>query len=98
MGFRDYEDYMMIKCSPIREIGDIDTFLANISVITDDFEVTKFCGFQIPQYHLSYNDGFTDEEVAEISEYLKEHEDKLVDMAKCAEVPEDAPEGDSEFI
>ena len=69
------EDCIMVKCSPIVHYNGQDVFLANVSVLTKDGG--KYCGIQFPQNHLSYCRGFTQEELAEITETLSSREDEL---------------------
>ena len=69
----------------------------NISVVSEDM-TAKFCGIQLPQYHLSYNDGFDDAEIAEIKRKLVLMEMDLFAKAQRAIVRLDAPEGDVEYI
>jgi len=97
MGIKEYEDYIMIKCSPIHNLDGLNTFLVNISVVTEDM-TAKFCGFQLPQYHLSYNDGFSNEEVSELKKKIEGMETELLEKAKNTVGYKGAPDGDIEYI
>ncbi len=97
MSIAEFEDYMMITCSPIRKIKGIDTFLANISVVHDDFGAT-FCRIQLTQRHLSYNEGFSDEEISELFVKVIGLESELLEEARKTNPRDGAPDGDVEIL
>ena len=90
MGIKDYEEYIMVKCSPIVHYNGKDVFLANVSLLTE--EGGKFCGIQFPQKHLSYCRGFTQEDIDELMDSLSEREEELRKEASLLPpLPEDIP-------
>lgn len=68
MGKHLNEDTIMITCSPVQKLNDSEYVLVNISCCDDD--TSKYCGIQLPQLFLSYNRGFSEDEIAELLELV----------------------------
>ena len=87
--------FLNVKCSPIRRVGDIKTFIVNYDYY--DQKVSKQCGIQLPQFHVAYNDGFTEGELNELIELTAENLDELIDeaMDKSADLDDDDPPQDT---
>ena len=98
MGIMDYEEKMMIKCSPIVNFNGKDVFLVNVSMLGGD-GMGKFCGIQFPQRHLSYCKGFTKEDIDELMESLVSREEELRKEASLLPpLPDDIPVEELGFI
>ncbi len=75
MGNFIHEDTIVITCSPVKKIDDTEFALVNISSCDD--ETSKYCGIQIPQLFVSYNRGFTDDEINELVKFVSEESKSL---------------------
>lgn len=87
---------LTLKCSPIKELGGNKTFLVNVFFTTGGFD-GKYCGVQLPQYHLVYNDGFTEDEIIKIKDHLYENEEALWNEASMRPPTEVNPD-DYDYI
>lgn len=97
MGKFDNEDNLMIKCSPVVKYNGNEVFLVNVSV--NDENGSKYCGIQFPQQHVSYNEGFSREDVEELLSMLSRQEEQLRHEAELMPpLPDDVPLDDFDLI
>lgn len=92
------EDNLMVRCSAIRTINGTKTFMVNYDYF--DKDVSKQCGIQLPQFSISYNDGFSEDEISELIRYTDENLDPLIDMALSVPAPDlddDNADGDCSY-
>ena len=88
---------MGINCSPIVNYNGNEVFLVNVSVM--DEQGSKYCGIQFPQQHVSYNEGFSKEDVEDLIAFLSSKEEQLRHEASLMPpVPDDVPIEDFNLI
>ncbi len=79
------DDYLSVRCSGIGQYNDDKMFIVNYDYF--DIETSKQCGIQIPQFHLVYNDGFSDDEIAYLYKLTADNLDELIAAAMKMPVP-----------
>ena len=75
MGKHLNEDTIMIACSPIQNLEGSECALVNIYCCEETR--SRYCGIQIPQLFVSYNRGFSDEEMAELLDLVDSEKGSL---------------------
>ncbi|WP_026653552.1 hypothetical protein [Butyrivibrio proteoclasticus] len=83
-----YDEVLNMWCSPIikKDNGE-ESFVVHISSTNN--ENSKFCGIQLPEFHLTYNRGFEKEDFKEILELVSSEYDSLLIEARDAEPSND---------
>ena len=74
------EEILSVRCSAIYDVAGQKMFMVNYDLY--DENVSKQCGFLLPEYSLAYNTGFTDGEITELIEYTNDNIDDIIDMAR----------------